>query len=160
MIETYQGPVMEVENVETLYSDSTVLRIRLKAPKQIELQNGDREFPNGVYVEFYDESGKMTSTLTANSATFYKEKNSYKVLGNVIIKNLEEQKTLKTEELNWFPDKQKVNTDKFIRIETPDQILTGEGLDAREDFSSYKIRKPKGVFTPEEESEDDDEEEQ
>ena len=155
MIETYQGPVMEVDNIETLYSDSTVLRIRLKAPKQIELQNGDREFPNGVYVEFFDEKGKKTSNLKANSGVYYKEQNSYKVTGNVIIKNLVEEKTMKTEELNWFPATKKVSTEKFIRIETPDQILTGEGLDAAEDFSNYKIRKPTGIFTPGEEDEEE-----
>jgi len=157
----YNGPMMEVDNVETLYSDSSVRRIKLNAAKQIELQNGNREFPKGVHIQFFDEQGNENATLTSNAGTFYKDKNFYTVRGNVIVKNLKENEQLNTEELHWYPDSAKVNTNKFVRIETPEQILTGEGLDATQDFSRYKIRKPHAIFTvDEEEEEEEDAEEQ
>lgn len=142
----YEGPFVELDNVETFYSDSAVLRMKLKAPKQLELQNGNREFPNGLYIEFYDEGGIKSSTLTSNSGTYKKEENIYVVRGNVIIVNLEEKKRLNTEELFWNPETKKVNTNKFIRIESPEEILTGTGLDATQDFSSYTIHNPKATF--------------
>jgi LPS export ABC transporter protein LptC len=143
---TYSGPFVELDNVETLYSDSAVLRVKLKAAKQLELQNGDREFPQGLYIEFFDEKGKKSSTLTSNRGTYKKDDNLYIVRGNVMIQNLVEKKKLKTEELKWDPEKEKVKTDKFIRIEGPEEILTGTGLDANQDFSSYTIHKPEGIF--------------
>lgn len=146
VIVNYEGPFVELENVETFYTDSAVLRMMLKAPTQLELQNGNREFPKGLYIEFYDENGKKSSTLTSNSGTYKKEENIYVVRGNVIIQNLEEKKRLNTEELFWNPATKKVNTDKFIRIEGPEEILTGTGLDATQDFSSYTIHKPEGIF--------------
>lgn len=143
---TYNGPFMEAENIETLYSDSAVLRIRLTAPKQLEFQNGDREFPQGLYVEFFDEQGKKSSTLRSNRGTYKKEENLYIVRGNAIVSNLVEKKSLHTEELNWDPETQKVYTDKFVKIIGPEQILTGNGLDANQDFSLYTIRDPRGIF--------------
>lgn len=145
----YDGPAMVVDNVETLYSDSAIVRVSLKAARQIELQNGDREFPNGVFLQFYDEQGDPSSTLTANTGKFVKETNLYTVTGNVEIVNPVKQEKLKTELLNWDPKIQKIynDTTTFVTIQTPEEILTGKGLVASEDFSSYKILNPVGVFT-------------
>lgn len=145
----YDGPMMVVDDVETLYSDSAVVRVKLKAAKQIELQNGDREFPNGVFVEFFDEAGRASSTLKANTGKYQKESNIYIVNGNVEIHNTVKKEKLNSEELNWDPRTHKIYTEKstFVRIETPDEILTGKGLTATEDFSQYKILDPVGTFT-------------
>jgi LPS export ABC transporter protein LptC len=137
----YNGPFMEVDNVETLFTDSSVLRIRLKAPKQMEQLNGDRIFPNGVYVEFFDVTGKKTSTLKANTGNYYKDQSLYVVKGNVIINNLEKEEKLNTEELNWDPETKKIYTDKYLRIESPEKTIEATGMDAKEDFSNYKLRK-------------------
>lgn len=37
-LKPYDGPVMEVNDIETIYSDSSIVRVRLKAPKEIELK--------------------------------------------------------------------------------------------------------------------------
>lgn len=149
---SFNGPFVELDTIETLYSDSAVLKIKLQAPKQLEYQSGDRDFPKGLYIEFYDEveRGKKTATLKANSGTFKKATNIYTVRGNVIIENIVEKKSLKTEELHWYPETKKINTEKFVRIEGPDQILTGTGLDANQDFSSYTIHHVEGIFPVEE----------
>jgi LPS export ABC transporter protein LptC len=143
---SYNGPFAELDNIETLYSDSAVLRVRLKAPKQLEMQKGDREFPKGLYIEFFDEQGNKASTLTSNKGNYSKETNLYIVRGNVIIQNIKEKKTLKTEELFWRPDTKKINTDKFVRIEGPEDIITGTGMDATQDFSSYTLHHVEGIF--------------
>jgi LPS export ABC transporter protein LptC len=68
------------------------------------------------------------------------------VRGNVIVKSLDKGQTLNTEELNWKPETKTVYTEKFVTITTAEEILKGEGLDAAQDLSRYKIRKPTGVF--------------
>src|ERR1700743_603847 len=89
----YSGPVMEIENSETIYSDSAETKVILRAAKQIELQNGNREFPNGVRVEFY-EGGIIKSTLTSNFGRFYKNLNKYMVSGDVVITDKQEGKRM------------------------------------------------------------------
>lgn len=147
-MQPYDGPLMELDNMETIYSDSAEMKVRMTAKKQLALQNGNREFPEGILVEFYNDQ-KITSTLTSNFARYYKDANKYMVSGNVIITNLEEEKRLNTEELFWMPAEEKilVENDKQVIITTKTGMLTGKGLVAKEDFSTYKILTPSGVET-------------
>lgn len=143
----YTGPVLEVDSSLTLYSDSAIVRVKVIAAKQLEFSNGDQEFPEGIYIEFYEVDGVLSSTLKANKGFYNKENDLYTAIGNVILINLLKNEQLDTEELFWKRTEQRVYTDKFVRIESNEEILTGEGLTAKQDFSSYKILKPAGTFS-------------
>ncbi|MCU0429430.1 MAG: LPS export ABC transporter periplasmic protein LptC [Cytophagaceae bacterium] len=143
-MQQYDGPLVEIDSVNTIFSDSSVVRVRMFGPKQLEFENGDRDFPKGVRVEFFGERGDSSSVLTANHAHYFKDQHMYKVTGNVIIRSIGESKTMKTEELFWKPGSKRVYTEKSLTITTPDKILLGEGLDASEDFTYYRILKPTG----------------
>ena len=80
---------------------------------------------------------------------FYKD-NYYKATGNVILINLETKDVLNTEELLWYPEKEKFVTDKFLTIKTDDELHKGEGMESNQDFSSYRIIKPMGSIQFEE----------
>lgn len=149
----YNGPTIELDNVETLYSDSAVVKLMLKAPRQLEFDNNDREFPQGLYLEYYDPDGTVTSTLSADYCYYYNETDTWRVLRNVVIKNLKTGEQLNTEELFWEPKKEMVHTSKFVRIETEDEILMGEGLEAKQDFSWWKILNARGTIELHEETE-------
>jgi LPS export ABC transporter protein LptC len=150
--EEYSGPIMEADTVEIIYSDSAVVRVILKATKQYEYENGDREFPNDIFIEFYETDGTMSSTLEANSAYYTKEKDLYKAEGDVEVIGYIDPRKMNSEELYWEPQKEEIYTDKFVRIQSEDQISTGTGLVAKQDFSSYRILNPSGTIYLDEES--------
>jgi LPS export ABC transporter protein LptC len=141
----YNGPMMVAENIETIYSDSAYTKLKLQAPVQNVLQNNNREFPQGIYVEFFDKGVDPKAILTSNYAIFYKDQNLYKVSGKVVVDNKRDGKKLSTEELFWSPETDKIYTDKFVIIQTPNETIKGDGLDAKQDFSSYSIRNPIGT---------------
>ena len=114
-----------------------------------EFQNGDREFPNGIYIEFFD-SLRMTTVLSANRAYYFKSTNKWRAQGKVELKSMVQDEQLNTEELFWFPGTKKVNTDKFVTIRTGKEVIYGTGLDATQDLSSYQIRRVEGEFEVEE----------
>jgi LPS export ABC transporter protein LptC len=143
----YTGPIMETANVQTLYSDSARIKIKLNAPLQQQFENGDGVYPKGIDLAFLDDNGKIETTLRANYGKYDKNTDSYHVRGNVVVKNIAKEETLNTEELRWDKQKQRIHTDKFVKIRTADEILTGTGLVANQDFSRYKILKPSGVFS-------------
>lgn len=142
----YNGPLIEAYNIETFYTDSSKLKIKVNSPKELEYESGDRYFPDGIYMEFYDEQGKKSSYLKGKKARYFKDKDIYVVTEKVVVQNIGENKNLKTEELTWHPSKKQITSDKFVTITTPDEILTGDGLISNEDFSNYKILKPKATI--------------
>lgn len=142
----YEGPLSEAEDVEMYYSEKDLVKVKLKAKKIYEFQNGDREFPEGIYLEFFDEFGTKTSTLQANSAYYFKEENKWRGRGKVEVINTTKQEQLNTEELFWKPDTKKIFTDKFVTIKLQNEVIYGTGLDAAQDLSTYKITNPEGEF--------------
>lgn len=143
-MQPYDGPLMEIMNMETLYSDSAVVRVMVQAEKQLEYEDGNSEFPDGIYIEFYDNNGDISSTLRADKGYFNQKEKLYTGKGDVEVMSYENDQKLNTEELHWKQDKAEIYTDKFVRIETADEILMGEGLTASQDFSKYRILKPTG----------------
>jgi LPS export ABC transporter protein LptC len=143
----YRGPMAEAVDIETLYSDSARIRIKLRAHKQLEFENGNREFPEGIFIEFYNEEEKLSTTLKANHAVYEKASEIYTGTGDVVVVDKLQDKQLNTEKLNWSRRKREVYTDNFVKIQTPDEVLMGEGLTADEDFSKYVIHKPTGTFS-------------
>lgn len=142
----YKGPLVTAINIHTQYSDSAESKVDVTAPVQNEYQNGNRTFPAGITVWFYNEKGQRESRLTANKAYFNKATEIYTGVGNVVVENTIKHERLKSEELKWSRFERRVYTDKFVRIETPQEILLGEGLTAAQDFSTYKILKPRGTL--------------
>jgi LPS export ABC transporter protein LptC len=142
----YTGPLSESENVDILYFEKDHIKVNMKSKKILEFKNGDREFPEGIYLEFFDELGIMTSTLKANHAYYFKEINQWRGRGKVEVRNLEKKQELNTEELFWKPDTKKIFTEKFVTIKLENEVLYGTGLDAAQDLSQYTIKKPQGEF--------------
>ncbi|MTI22159.1 LPS export ABC transporter periplasmic protein LptC [Fulvivirga sp. RKSG066] len=146
-IKAYEGPVQEAENVELYYSEDAKVTTKLKAQSWLQYENGDQEFPKGIYMEFFDEQGNITSTLKANDAYYFEEEKKYRGRGDVVIKNLEQNQQLNTEELFWTPENEKMYTDKYVRIQLDKEVFYGRGLEAKQDFSWYVLKEVEGEFT-------------
>lgn len=142
----YEGPLREAENITMYYTEKNRMKVLLKAKKINEFQNGNSEFPEGIFLEFYDDFGKITSTLRANTAYYIKAENKWRGLGDVEVINVEKQQQLNTEELFWKPDTKKIFTDKFVTIKLENEILYGTGFDADQDLSNYTMKNPEGEF--------------
>src|SRR5258706_4966888 len=136
----YDGPLRQAENITMHYAEKERVKVILKAKKFNEFNNGDREFPEGIYLEFYDEIGKMTSTLRANEAFYFKQENKWRGRGTVEVVNMKKGQQLNSEELFWMPATKKIFTDKFVTITDQKDVLYGTGLQADQDLSHYTIK--------------------
>jgi len=140
----YDGPLRQAENITMHYAEKEKLKVILQAKKANEFQSGDREFPEGIYLEFYDETGKMTSTLKANTAYYFKQENKWRGRGNVVVVNLDKEQQLNTEELFWMPATKKIFTEKFVTITDHQDVIYGTHLKANQDLSNYSLREISG----------------
>lgn len=141
----YTGPLIENKDVLTIYSDSAKVLLKLQAPVQQEFETGDATFPKGFFVEFF-ENGKASSTLRANYGELQRRENMYIARGNVVMKNIEKKESLETEELFWNQATDRIYTDKFVKITTPERVIMGEGLETDQSFKNYTLRKVTGTF--------------
>jgi LPS export ABC transporter protein LptC len=140
----YTGPLQEAENVELFYSENDRIKVKMTAKLMYQFQNEDREFPKGVYLEFYNEFGRLESTLKADHAFYFKKENQWRGRGNVEVKNVEKNEQLNTEELFWKQATKDIFTEKFVTIRQQGDVIYGTGLTAKQDLSDYTITKPYG----------------
>ena len=148
--EIYEGPLVTMDSIFTKMSDSAKVLVRLRAAKQNNYEGGDREWPQNLHLEYLDDFGEVVSTFRADYVYYDSKEDLYRAEGNVVVKNIEDGDELNTEELFWNPSTEEFYTDRFVTIQTEDEIHTGEGLQADQDFTSYKILKPQGTILIEE----------
>jgi LPS export ABC transporter protein LptC len=150
LLTPYNGPLMETTNVLTLISDSAKLKFQLTAPLEQQFENGDIIYPKGMVVTFYSADGKKTviNTLTAKYGKVDKAKNLYIMRGKVQVVNVPKEQRMDTEELFFDKTKQVIYTDSAtaVRMETPTEILNGNGLWAKQDLNPYRIYHPTGII--------------
>ena len=142
----YEGPIMSLDSVNTVLSDSGLVVLRKQAPKEDQFGNRDVEWASGLSLQYFDKSGRVSSTFKSDYAYYTYKKNIYKGSGDVVVRNVTNGNELTTEELYWNPKVKQFYTEKFVTIRTEDEIHTGDGLTANQDFSEYTIIKPSGIF--------------
>lgn len=143
----YEGPKATAENVHVIFSDSGFVRCIMDADRQQQLYNDDEIFPDGIDLVFYEGQDIKQSTIKSDSAYYNKEEDQWTLVGDVVVVNLNKNERLNTELLYWKEKEERVWTTDRVAITTPDQVLTGTGLDAKDDFSYYEIRNITGVLS-------------
>ena len=147
-VDSSQAPTMLTRNVETLISDSGVTRFRIVTPIWYVYDEVDEpywRFPEGLNLEKFDNFFRKEATVTAGSARYFKNKQIWRLDGNVNITNVMNEKFL-TNQLFWDQRQHKLYSDSFIHIERPDKVLEGYGFDSNEQLTRYTIRNVSGIF--------------
>lgn len=140
-------PVETSTDIDLTYSDSARIKMRLKSPR-IERYESDTLhdlFPQGIHIEFYDDSLHVSSQLTSKWAIRYERLGKMEAKRDVIVFNKKGEK-LNTEYLIWDEQRKIIYTNAFVKITTADEIIYGDGLESNQDFSKYKIMNIKGTI--------------
>ncbi|PZX49848.1 LPS export ABC transporter protein LptC [Algoriphagus chordae] len=143
LLEMYEGPTNMSTNFHLIQSDSAIVRSEIKAPKQLEFANGNIEFPEGIEIQIFEKDGKLSTTLKADKGYLLKQENTYKGIGNVQVHNLIKDQKLQSEELFWEPNKKKIYTEKFVRVQNGGTFSYGSGFEADETFTNYTLKNPR-----------------
>jgi len=136
------------ENVTIEYTDSGLLKAVIEIPVMIGVKNVRNpyiEMPKGIRAAFLDANGNIESYLLSEYGISYTEQKRMVVRRNVQVLNLKCEK-LETEELMWDQQKGRIYTDKFVKITTPEQIITGEGMESDQTFSDWEIMNVSGTI--------------
>ena len=141
-------PSQTIVNLETIYTDSAKIQLIVKS-KLVETYNQEEdpylEFPEGLEVFFYDKNEIVESQLSAKYAIYHKADQLWEAKDSVVVINANGE-ILNTEQLFWDENEKLIYTSKFVSITTTNEIIYGEGMEANENFTNWKIMKPRGTF--------------
>jgi len=136
-----------ITEFETIYSDSARIKVRITGVEMLRFrENNDfvQIFPNGVQVEFFDDFGAVTSTLTAGYGTRNETQEQVIVRDSVVWQSTEGDR-LDTEELVWEAQEERIFSDRFVRLRQGRQVITGIGFESNQNFTESRVRAVQGV---------------
>lgn len=141
-------PVMETLGVTTFVSDSGITRYRVDTEEWLYFDKKEPPywaFEKGIYLEKFDSIFNVEASIQADTAYYYVKDKLWKLMSNVEIKNLEEER-FNTDLLYWDEANEKVYSDRYIRIEQTDRIIEGIGFESNQQMTVYKILNMEGIF--------------
>jgi LPS export ABC transporter protein LptC len=136
-------------NVETLISDSGLTRGKVIADTWLIFGKASEVywyFPDGIYVEKFDTSFHIETSIKADTAYYFLRRNLWQLDGNVDISNVDGVR-FETSQLFWDRNKEIFYSDSFIKITEGENVNTGIGFTSNHNMSEYKIFHSTGDFT-------------
>ena len=142
--------IEEAKNIESYLSQDGKVKAKLTAPFMLRYLTDSTyvEFPRSLHVDFYNDTLAVESQLDALYGKYREWEKKVYLRDSVVVINKMTGDTLRSPDLWWDQQTQKIYTDKPVRIHTRDKIIFGQfGLTAAQDFSEYVINQAKGEFT-------------
>ncbi|MFC2084618.1 LPS export ABC transporter periplasmic protein LptC [Bacteroidota bacterium] len=132
-------PTQESWNSEIYFTEEGNLRAILFSNHLMVFDNPKEKILEGVRIEFYNKSGRKTSTLTSKHGKVDDITENMFAIDSVVAINDSAGVTLLTEELMWRKKDKKIVTDKFVTITSEDEVIEGYGLESNQSLSDYVI---------------------
>lgn len=142
---------MTTTEVSSLISDSGIIKYHITAPLWLvydEAAEPHWRFPDGLFLEKFNENAQQDASIRADSAIYYKNRQLWRLDGYVEIANPQGEKFL-TEQLFWDQRQAKVYSDSFIHIERADRIIEGFGFVSNDRMTKYEVLNVSGIFPSE-----------
>lgn len=134
-------------NLNIYYADSGYAKLNIFASHAETFLNPHITYlKDSLKVDFYDEDGQITSTLTAKYGEVNHESGKMFVKDDVKLVNYADKRTLYTSILYWNQMDSTIYTDQQVRLVSPKGQAFGSSLKAKQDFTSYKITDPRGAY--------------
>lgn len=94
----------------------------------------------GVRVDFFDEKGARSSTLTSREGELNQVRHDMSVRGDVVVQTTDGVR-LTTQSLRFMNDSQKIVSDEFVRIDRHGDVLTGYGFESDPNLQHYEFKR-------------------
>lgn len=141
-------PVQTVRNMFIVQTQNGGLQMRMEADL---MERYDKDtvsyelFPEGIAVYGYDEEGRFETEIVADNArhmTYKDGRESWQAFGNVVVKNHIKSEVMETDTLYWDQKNEKLYTNCYVRIYSPDGFLQGYGMESDQRARNSVLLKP------------------
>lgn len=148
-----ETPVQTVERMFIVQSENGLLKMRVEAGilERYTTDTLDYElFPKGIAVYSYNEEGLLETEITSDKANHRKFKDNreiWKAYGNVVVKNIINHQVMETDTLYWDRQNERIYTDCYVRMYSPDGFMQGFGMEADQRARHNTILRPFNNYT-------------
>ena len=94
----------------------------------------------GVRIDFFDNTGKRSSTLTAREGEMHQARRDMVARGNVVLQTTEGTR-MTTEVLQFLNEEQKIVSDQLVRVERKGDVLTGYGFESDPELKHFEFKR-------------------
>ncbi len=147
---TQDIPDQEFSDFSTVESDSGLVKWKLRAPVARVYNSKKLLVTDDPVIDFYDEDGKIASTLTAKKGEFNQQTHDLTALGNVVVTTSEGYK-LETESLVWLQELGEIHSEDFVKVTKGSDVLTGYGLKTDPSLKNVEILRDVKAYLKDEE---------
>lgn len=143
-------------DIVSYLSTDGIMKAKLTAPLLLRYQGDSAlksEFPKSLHVEFYNDSAKVETRLSAKYGRYLEQDRKIFLRDSVVIIRVNGD-TLTTSELYWDQTLGKFYTDKFVTIsqrEPRQKLFAKKGFDANQELTAityYGIEKGSFIILP------------
>ncbi|XOV66963.1 MAG: LPS export ABC transporter periplasmic protein LptC [Fluviicola sp.] len=143
-----QAPDEVTQDLKLVYTDSGYAQVRIKATlaETVKSPKHITRLKDGLRVDFFNDTGGVSSTLTALYGEVNYNTGLMFVRDSVVLYNYEKEQSLETEELFYNRVDSTIYTQKYCVVKKKGKGITGRGMGitTKQSFESYKINKPEG----------------
>jgi LPS export ABC transporter protein LptC len=138
-ISSEEIPDQESWNSTVFFSDSGKTRAILHAGNlKVFSKTKETILEKNLKIDFYNEDGKKTTTLTSKRGRVDERTNNLYAMDSVVAKN-DSGVVIRTDEMMWRDKDQKIVSDKFVTIDTPNESIEGYGFESDQHLRNYVI---------------------
>ena len=142
-------PIEVGSNISISYTDSGYLKAKVFAPLLERYSSEVRmetEMRQGITAYFYDNNGKISSYIKSKYAIRDENARTLTARRDVFVVN-NKGDTLRTEELIWDEKTDRIFSEQFVKITSPDRIILGSGLESNTAFTKFRVLNITGIIS-------------
>ena len=138
-ISSEEIPDQESWNSTVFFSDSGKTRAIMHAGNlKVFSKTKETLLEKNIKIDFYNEDGIKTTTVTSKRGRVDERTNNLYAMDSVVARN-DSGVVLRTNELMWRDKDKKIVSDKFVKIDSPDESIEGYGFESDQHMRNYVI---------------------
>lgn len=141
-------PMMRSYGVNTLISDSGIMRYRIVAEQWFVNENVVPPrwiFHRGFFMTQFDEKFHVETHIQSDTAYYFTEQKLWHLIGNVRVKTVDGLR-FNSEELYWDQNKHELYSNLYSHVITPEREIEGNYFVSDENMRHYTVTNSKGNF--------------
>ena len=141
-------PDQEIKGARIHRSEQGRLQVEIDAPliTRYSQPSVRTVYPKGVDLRFYDETHRLKTTIYAQQAVSFDDRNIMKGSDSVVVIDYSNGDTIYLEDIIWRDDEDIIFSNHPVRSVNGNRVTYGDGFVSDEQLANLRITRQRGVI--------------